>query len=1088
MNRGPLKRAIVVNQGQQTELPCETQSPTFNSTQHALRVEWFHHGGQRRPYDAEDTSSSAGATAPTQPIYTVDFGSPKEAGRTVVRWARPEWQGRAYFHMVGYPFSLKVTGLRYEDTGKYVCVVTFRDGTGRNATVRLQVVGKPSPMLSWKRNGSYFPTKTLTSVAGDVKQSKLTLPSLHRNDLMATYTCVSSNNISAPTEVSVTLELNRLTAEILCEVWGSRPPPEITWWKNSDQLNQTFVHVSQDGNLTTSVVAFSPQRSDNGQSLVCRAQNPRLKNSAKEDQWELNKPRVQLELARQLSPDNIRERTDVMFVCLLDANPTVEDVQWIFNGRQLRPSGFDRSADKDQPRNTLLIKGIGTVHSGNYSCLGANSEGVGTSNEVNVLVKHTPTCKPHQRVVYTAARAEEVDVSCEVDAYPSLVTFLWLFNSSLQSHQVDAVHWNGTQSTARYAAHSGDDYGTLLCWARNEVGRQEEPCVFLVVPQGARLQLSDETLLTMLISAITVLFLLPLCIFIALRMRSKRSYEQEDPQSPKGSHHQPVAKPFGGGVGGSGGSKAAHSNGGDDHVAREPGVSVPTVGGDSRAGPESLVVCHVRLRGTSPHLDVTPRRPPVSVFFDVCPSNGPETATANAGCLRHVCSSGLYAWCYWLRGTSKRLIVREGHQTELPCDLRSASSNDSLAVVHWYHQPEKSYHATPGIETGAHHRGSSQEPIYTVDFGSDPGLTADAATVHEYGTGRGNNLLQVNRTAGQGWVGRAYFSIIGHPASLKVNSVRFEDAGVYTCTAVFRDGARRNSTVRLHVLAPPEPPVISDGEGHELHGTIGPYNEASMLALVCAVYGGKPKPTLVWSGIPEGMMAEIRSTSEEQLTTSTLLIHVLRRQDIGATLMCTASNNISSPAFTSVTLDLNLRPIAVRIRREESPISAGLPAEIVCEVWGSRPPPVVTWWKGLQQLNHTFVYVSTDGNVTTSVVSFTPASEDHGSNLACRAKNPAMAENAPLCREKQTVVYAASRHQEVEVHCDVEADPSNVTFEWRFNSTLQNRTVKSFTNHGTRSVAHYIPHGRTEFGTLLCFASNRIGQQKIPCVFHIVQA
>ncbi|CAN7936876.1 unnamed protein product, partial [Ixodes hexagonus] len=548
---GPLNRAIVVNQGQQTELPCETRSPTFNSTQHALRVEWFHHGDHRKPYGVEATSSNGGATSPTQPIYTVDFGSPKEAGKAVtnaranllqvVRWARPEWQGRAYFHMVGYPFSLKVTGLRYEDTGEYACVVTFRDGTGRNATVRLQVVvppempvitdesgrslhgtvgpfdersrltllcrvkgGKPSPMLSWKRNGSYFPTKTLTSVAGDVKQSKLTLPSLHRNDLMATYTCVSSNNISAPTEVSVTLELNLapisvqirkseapissgLTAEILCEVWGSRPPPEITWWKNSDQLNQTFVHVSQDGNLTTSVVAFSPQRSDNGQSLVCRAQNPRLKNSAKEDQWELSvhyKPRVELELARQLHLDNIRERTDVMFVCLLDANPPVEDVQWVFNGRQLRPSGFDRSGGKDQPRNTLLIKGISTVHSGNYSCLGANSEGVGTSSEVNVLVKHTPTCKPHQRVVYTAARAEEVDVSCEVDAYPSLVTFLWLFNSSLQSHQVDAVHWNGTQSTARYAAHSGDDYGTLLCWARNEVGRQEEPCVFLVVPQG----------------------------------------------------------------------------------------------------------------------------------------------------------------------------------------------------------------------------------------------------------------------------------------------------------------------------------------------------------------------------------------------------------------------------------------------------------------------------------------------------------------------------------------------------------------------------------------------------------------------------
>lgn len=541
--------------------------------------------------------------------------------------------------------------------------------------------------------------------------------------------------------------------------------------------------------------------------------------------------------------------------------------------------------------------------------------------------------------------------------------------------------------------------------------------------------------------------------------------------------------------------------------------------------------------------------------------------------------------------------MREGHQTELPCDLRSASSNDSLAVVHWYHQQEKDLYA-PATGTPLRSPGPPREPIYTVDFGPDPSLIKETAGTVPGGTAgaaRGNNLLQVNRSAGQGWVGRAYFSIIGHPASLKVNSVRFEDAGIYTCTAVFRDGARRNSTVRLHVVAPPEPPVIRDGEGNELRGTIGPFNEGSTLALVCVVYGGKPKPTLVWSGIPDGMMSEIRPSSEAQLTTSTLLIHALRREDLGTTLYCAASNNISSPASTSVTLDLNLRPIAVKIRRGDIPISAGLPAEIVCEVWGSRPPPTVTWWNGLQQLNHTFVYVSTDGNVTTSVVSFTPTSEDHGSNLACRAKNPAMLESveedtwsmdvqykpkislqlgtklsleniqenndvyldcrvdaypaveevswqfngqnlmasenllisknflviqrvqthhsgfyscsaensegrtqggtlhlrvqhAPLCKENQNVVYAASRHQEVEVHCEVEADPTNVTFEWRFNSTIQNRPIKSFTSHGTRSVARYIPHSHTEYGTLLCTAANRIGKQQLPCLFHVVQA
>lgn len=77
---------------------------------------------------------------------------------------------------------------------------------------------------------------------------------------------------------------------------------------------------------------------------------------------------------------------------------------------------------------------------------------------------------------------------------------------------------------------------------------------------------------------------------------------------------------------------------------------------------------------------------------------------------------------------------------------------------------------------------------------------------------------------------------------------------------------------------------------------------------------------------------EIRHSQEAQLTTATMYIHKLERQDLGSTLTCSAFNNISSAQHTSVTLDLNLKPVGVKIRQLQAPISSGLPVEVVCEV------------------------------------------------------------------------------------------------------------------------------------------------------------
>ena len=78
-------------------------------------------------------------------------------------------------------------------------------------------------------------------------------------------------------------------------------------------------------------------------------------------------------------------------------------------------------------------------------------------------------------------------VRCSVDAYPDDdVTFRWQFNTSLEAIDVASANVlsDGTTSVASHRVQSDRDYGTLLCWARNGVGEQHEPCVFTIQSAG----------------------------------------------------------------------------------------------------------------------------------------------------------------------------------------------------------------------------------------------------------------------------------------------------------------------------------------------------------------------------------------------------------------------------------------------------------------------------------------------------------------------------------------------------------------------------------------------------------------------------
>lgn len=100
-----------------------------------------------------------------------------------------------------------------------------------------------------------------------------------------------------------------------------------------------------------------------------------------------------------------------------------------------------------------------------------------------------PHCQPGQQTAYGASRNEAVTVRCAVDAHPATdLSFRWMFNSTLAVAEVPngSISTSGWQSnvTHRVYQNEQEDYGTLLCWARNAIGEQRDPCVFSIQPAG----------------------------------------------------------------------------------------------------------------------------------------------------------------------------------------------------------------------------------------------------------------------------------------------------------------------------------------------------------------------------------------------------------------------------------------------------------------------------------------------------------------------------------------------------------------------------------------------------------------------------
>ncbi|XP_040070836.1 synaptogenesis protein syg-2, partial [Ixodes scapularis] len=387
----------------------------------------------------------------------------------------------------------------------------YREGEPLTLTCEVNG-GVPEPKVTWWRNAStQLPSRADSSSQG-VTRSTLQVAQLHRRDLNASLTCkASDHNGTYAVAASVTLDLYLkpstvrirskqrplaagLAAEIECEAAGSRPAPVITWWRGKEKLPTSHFKILLIGNRIFSVVAYTPTREDKGKKLRCLAENPNLIGSSIEASYILDvyyKPVVRLQLGKRLRLEEIFQGQDLYLECSIDANPSVSEVVWRFEGREVRSNPAAKVITSNQ---SLVFQAIQRQNAGRYICVAINSEGESESNEVHLRVQYSPVCSSRQRTVYPAAAHEMVQVSCDVDAHPSVVSFRWAFNGTLRSHEVQSFVSEGGRSVASYVPREEADYGSLLCWGANDMGTQKTPCQFKVTPVGPPLAPSNCTL------------------------------------------------------------------------------------------------------------------------------------------------------------------------------------------------------------------------------------------------------------------------------------------------------------------------------------------------------------------------------------------------------------------------------------------------------------------------------------------------------------------------------------------------------------------------------------------------------------------
>lgn len=73
----------------------------------------------------------------------------------------------------------------------------------------------------------------------------------------------------------------------------------------------------------------------------------------------------------------------------------------------------------------------------------------------------------------------------------------------------------------QYTPKVADDFGTIHCWAQNEIGPMVKPCIFHIVLKETEDNMTSYVLLAVIITFLFVLILVPVVVVIVVQTKER---------------------------------------------------------------------------------------------------------------------------------------------------------------------------------------------------------------------------------------------------------------------------------------------------------------------------------------------------------------------------------------------------------------------------------------------------------------------------------------------------------------------------------------------------------------------------------------